>query len=186
MAFLLLCSAPLFGQLTGRRAPSFSLPDSATLAQHDILDYRGKWLLLDFMKTDCPKCRAAAGVMKQVQAQFGGKLAELAIVISPPENQGTVNKFLKESGANFPILFDQGQVAVGYFKATPERDSFDTPHIFVIDPQGNIVKDWEEGNPAVQSAAAMSAALNQLMGVKPPAPAAPKPPAPAAPKPATK
>ena len=41
--------------LAGRRAPSFSLPDSK-LVQHDILDYRGKWLIVDFMKTDCPHC----------------------------------------------------------------------------------------------------------------------------------
>ena len=40
-------------ELSNRRAPSFSLPDSA-MRQHDILDYRGSWLLLDFMKTDCP------------------------------------------------------------------------------------------------------------------------------------
>jgi len=39
--------------LSGRRAPSFSLPDSK-LKQHDILDYRGKWLLLDFMQNDYP------------------------------------------------------------------------------------------------------------------------------------
>jgi len=42
--------------LTNRRAPSFSLPDSA-MQQHDLLDFRGSWLFLDFMKTDCPACK---------------------------------------------------------------------------------------------------------------------------------
>ena len=50
---ILLCAAlPCAAQeLSGRRAPSFSLSDSA-LKQHDILDYRGRWLLIDFMRTD--------------------------------------------------------------------------------------------------------------------------------------
>jgi peroxiredoxin len=53
----LLCAAlTLAGQsLSGRRAPSFALPDSS-LKSHDILDSRGHWVLLDFMKTDCPHC----------------------------------------------------------------------------------------------------------------------------------
>jgi hypothetical protein len=41
--------------LTNRRAPSFSLPDSS-MQQHDILDYRGSWLFLVFMKTVCTVC----------------------------------------------------------------------------------------------------------------------------------
>ena len=48
----LLCGAlTLTGQgLAGRRAPSFSLPDS-NQNQHDILDYRGRWLLLTYTTT---------------------------------------------------------------------------------------------------------------------------------------
>ena len=132
----------LTGQsLSGRRAPSFSLPDSA-LAQHDLLDYRGRWLLLDFMKTDCPHCVALSRVLEDVKKQFGARLDVLSIVIAPPENTNTVAKYALDNKLTSPIVFDQGQVAVSYFKATPTRPGFDTPHLFVINPAGTIVRDW--------------------------------------------
>jgi hypothetical protein len=49
-------------------------------------------------------------------------------------------------------------MALSYFKATPAKPSFDTPHLFAIDPNGNIAHDWTEaevedkGFPAVLDA----------------------------------
>jgi thiol-disulfide isomerase/thioredoxin len=131
--------------LSGRRAPSFSLPDSA-MAQHDLLDYRGKWLLIDFMKSDCPHCEALSAVLEQANKQFGSKMVSISIVIAPPENQQTVAKYVAKTGAKSTIvLFDQGQMAVSYFKATPANPGFDTPHLFIVNPQGMIVRDIPQG-----------------------------------------
>ena len=127
--------------LVNRRAPSFSLPDSA-MQQHDILDYRGSWLLLDFMKTDCPVCKQLSGKLETVKKKYGAKVAVLAIVITPPENQTTVSKYVAETKITTPIVFDLSQVAISYFKATPQNPAFDTPHLFAISPTGMIVKDW--------------------------------------------
>jgi peroxiredoxin len=127
--------------LSNRRAPSFNLPDS-TLKRYDILDYRGKFLLVDFMKTDCPHCQELSQTLEKVQARYGAKVAILSVVIAPPENQTTVGKYMKDFHLANPIVFDQGQVAAAYFLATPQRPGFDTPHLFVIDPNGNIVRDW--------------------------------------------
>ncbi len=135
---------PLSAQsLSGRRAPSFSLPDS-TLTQHDILDYRGHWLLLDFMRTDCPHCVALSKVLESVQKQFGAKVAILSIVTSPPETTATVAKYQAANKVTTPIVFDLSQTAMAYFKATPTTAGFDTPHLFVIDPKGQIVRDWSD------------------------------------------
>lgn len=128
--------------LSGRRAPSFSLPDS-NLKQYDILDYRGRWLLLDFMKTDCPYCRAFASTLEQMKAKLGPKVAILEIVV-PPDNTATAGRFIAETRTTTPILFDSGQTAMWYFKATPARPSFDSPHLFAINPQGMMVRDWGE------------------------------------------
>lgn len=144
LIFLLLCVVPISAQsLSGRRAPSFSLPDSST-AQHDILDYRGKWLLLDFMRTDCPHCLALSRVLEQVKSQFGTQVAILSIVVAPPENTNTVGRYLMDNKLTTSIVFDQGQVAASYFKLTPSRSSYDTPHLFAVNPAGNIVKDWSD------------------------------------------
>lgn len=135
---------PLSAQsLSGRRAPSFSLPDSA-LTQHDILDYRGRWLLLDFMRTDCPHCVALSKVLEAVQKQFGTKVAVLSIVTSPPETTVTVAKYQAANKITTPVVFDLSQTAMAYFKATPTTAGFDTPHLFVIDPKGQIVRDWSD------------------------------------------
>jgi peroxiredoxin len=129
--------------LVNRRAPSFSLPDSA-LQQHDILDYRGSWLLLEFMNTDCPHCKQLSVKLEGLKKKYGAKVAVLSIVVAPPETQGTVAKYVAETKITSPIVFDQGQVAIGYFKATPQNPVFDTPHLFAISPAGMIVKDWSQ------------------------------------------
>jgi peroxiredoxin len=129
--------------LSGRRAPSFSLPDSA-FAQHDILDYRGKWLLVDFMRTDCPHCKALTQLLESKNAAWGSKVAVLSVVISPPDNQATVAKYITETKMTGPLVFDSGQAALSYFKATPAKPAFDTPHLFAINPQGMIVRDWTQ------------------------------------------
>jgi peroxiredoxin len=127
--------------ITNRRAPSFSLPDS-NLRQHDILDYRGSWLLLDFMETNCPKCKELSVKLEAAKKKYGRKVGVLSIVITPPETQATVAKYIADTKMTTPILFDSSQVAISYFKATPQNPTFDTPHLFAINPNGLIVKDW--------------------------------------------
>ena len=129
--------------LTNRRAPSFSLPDSA-LRQHDILDYRGSWLLLAFTETNCPKCKELSIKLEAAKQKYGSKLGVLSIVISPPETQATVAKYVAETKMTTPVLFDSSQVAIAYFKATPQNPSFDSPHLFAINPNGLIVKEWSQ------------------------------------------
>jgi peroxiredoxin len=153
--------------LSGRRAPSFSLPDSS-LTQHDILDYRGHWLLLDFMRTDCPHCVALSKVLESVQKQFGTKVAVLGIVTSPPETTATVAKYQATNKVTTPIVFDLSQTAMAYFKATPTTAGFDTPHLFVIDPKGQIVRDWSDTDQTkeILEGAGLAKELQALMSAK--------------------
>jgi peroxiredoxin len=144
-AVLALAALPAAAQqgLSGRRAPSFSLPDitASKLDQHDILDYRGKWLLLDFMQTNCPHCKALSKTLEEIKTKYAGKLAVLSVVL-PPDNMTSVSRYVAENKVTVPILFDSSQVAASYFKATPTNASVDMPHLFAIDPAGQIVRDW--------------------------------------------
>jgi peroxiredoxin len=160
----LLCAAlTLAGQgLSGRRAPSFALPDSR-LQTHDILDSRGHWLLLDFMKTDCPHCKELSKKLEGVKGRYGAKVDVLSILIAPPETTNTVAKYIAENKITSPFLFDQGQVAITYFRATPANPTFDTPHLFAIDPNGMIVRDW--GQLGVEAPGFLSE-LDQLLNKK--------------------
>jgi peroxiredoxin len=129
--------------LSNRRAPSFSLPDSS-LKQHDILDYRGTWLLVAFTETNCPKCKDLSIKLEAAKMKYGAKVGVLSIVLTPPETQATVAKYIAETKTTTPVLFDSSQVAIAYFKATPQNPSFDSPHLFAINPNGLIVKDWSQ------------------------------------------
>ena len=130
--------------LSNRRAPSFSLPDS-NLKQQDILDYRGKWLLLEFIQTDCASCKDIGKKLDAVRKKFPGRVEMLSVVLTPPATQQTVAQYVTETKITSPVLFDYGTVALSYFRPTPQNPNFDAPHVFAINPEGNIVNDWSQG-----------------------------------------
>lgn len=132
------------GDFSGGRAPSFSLPDS-NLVNYDILDYRGKVLLLDFMSANCPHCREIAPVFEKVKQKYGSKVAILSIVTYPPDDQTSAAVYAKDTKTTVPILFDCGQVTRAYLKVTPKSSHRDLPHLFVIDPAGIIRNDFAYG-----------------------------------------
>jgi hypothetical protein len=80
-----------------------------------------------------------------MKKQGGAKVDVLSIVLSPPENANTAARYIVDNKLSSPIVFDQSQVAIAYYKATPSKPGIDTPHVFVINPAGSIVKDWGEG-----------------------------------------
>ena len=66
--FAVALAGLLAGQsgLSGRRAPGFSLPDR-NLNRHDLQDYRGKLVLLEFMQARCPRCEKFAQILERAQ-----------------------------------------------------------------------------------------------------------------------
>jgi peroxiredoxin len=139
---LLACVATLLasGELSGRRAPGFSLPDM-NLKQYDPADFRGKILLIEFMKTDCPHCERFAPILEEVAAKYRGQV-EVLSVVNWSDNTATVKKYIEEKRISIPVLFDCGQMAASYFKATPQNPNFNVPHLFIIDGEGMIRNDY--------------------------------------------
>jgi peroxiredoxin len=139
---LALMSTLSFGanKHSGRRAPGFSLPDSR-FTRYDLQDFRGKWVLIDFMLTSCPHCTELAKTLENVKRTHGDRVVILEIVL-PPDTTDTVARYIEEYKISVPVLFDQGQMAASYFNATPQNPSFDTPHLFIVNPEGMIVGDY--------------------------------------------
>jgi hypothetical protein len=81
--------------------------------------------------------------LEQLKARLGAKVAILSILL-PPDNTATAALYVKETKTTLPILFDSGQTGMWYFKVTPEHPQFDSPHLFVINPQGMLVRDWNQ------------------------------------------
>ncbi len=135
---LMLCASALIaGDHTGRRAPGFALPDSK-MAVHDLADYRGKVVILEFMSTTCASCSAFADVLNKAREKYGDKIAILAVANGNSDNTQTVGRYLVEHHVSYPVLFDEGQMAYSYFLKT----TFENPYIFIIDGDGMIRNDF--------------------------------------------
>lgn len=125
---------------SNRRAPGWSLPDT-NFRFHDLMDFRGKVVLLEFMQTTCPQCRQSTVNLKQLTARYGQKVV-LILVVNPPSNLNEVKKYVTDHQLTTPVLFDSGQVAASYLRITPSNPGFDVPHLFVINAEGHIVNDF--------------------------------------------
>jgi peroxiredoxin len=150
LCFLLLSAVCTFGagQLSGRRAPGFSLPE-APGKQHDPQDYRGKILIIDFMQVTCEHCVTFSAILEQARARYGDKIAILSIV-NPPSDAKGVADFIAQHKVKSPILFDCGQVAYSYLKPDPASPTITIPHVFLIDAEGMIRSDFAYGNDTLE------------------------------------
>jgi peroxiredoxin len=132
-----LCAVSLApGEQAVRRAPGFSLPD-ATRRLYDLQDYRGKVVLIDIMKTDCPHCQVFSRILEQAKATYGERVAVLSVV-HPPDTATTVARYVAENKVTVPVLFDCGQMAFSYIRT----QSLQVPHLFIVDREGIIRGDF--------------------------------------------
>lgn len=125
---------------TGKAAPAFRVADTNGKT-HSLDQYKGKWVVLEWLNHGCPyvKKHYGGGAMQALQKKYAGKVVWLSIVSSAPGKQGhhsneEANELTKEKGAApHAVLIDEtGTVGRAY-------DARTTPHMFVINPQGNIV-----------------------------------------------
>ena len=169
LAALLLTTLPLMaaGELSGRRAPGFALPD-LNLSYHDIADLRGRVVLIEIMQTTCPHCKTLTATLEKAKQKYGDKIAVLHIV-NPPDNQGTVKKYMAENGVTSPMLFDCGQVAASYMMITPQRPSLSVPHLFVIDQAGFIRNDFghSDATRSIFEGSGLDAEIDKALAPKP-------------------
>jgi peroxiredoxin len=128
----LLCVLAISAAEPGQRAPGFALMDSKG-ELHDLYDFRGKPVIVEFMQTTCPHCAAFAGTLERIQAKYGNKIGILAIA-NPPDNPNSVDAFIKGHFIAYPVLFDMGQAAYSYVR----KQQFDLPQVYLIDANGII------------------------------------------------
>lgn len=143
-AMSVLGVATLLGavNLSNRRAPGFSLMD-INYNQHDLADYRGKVVLVEFIRTDCPVCQGFTSIVEKLRTQFGDRVEVITIVNTPPDSQPAVVNFINTYKVKNPVLFDCGQVAASYMKLTPQNPRIALPHFFVVDQRGTIRSNYE-------------------------------------------
>lgn len=169
--FFVLTLSAFAGPLSGKRVASFTLAD-ATGKYYDVLDFRGKVLLIDIMKTDCPHCQTLSRTLERVKAKYGDKLAVLSIV-NPPDDPTKVAAYIAKYRVTNPVLFDFGQATAAMLRITPQNPSINLPTLLIVDAQGIVRSDlvYADSLKAVFEGDGMYALIDKAMaGTTPAAP----------------
>ncbi len=169
----------------GKPAPDFNVTD-AQGNTHQLADYEGEWLVLEWFNKDCPfvKKHYGSGNMQELQRSYAAKGVKwLTVISSANGKQG----YLEPADA-LKVAADHNHAASASFLLDPEGtmgkayDAKTTPHMFVINPEGVIVyagaiDDNDSANPAVipDSTNYVKAALDAAMAGNPVATATSRP-----------
>ena len=137
---MLLCAAAIINaQQAPKRAPGFCLIDTAG-QWRDLYDYRGKVVVLEFMQTTCSHCAAFAPTLAAINQKYAGRVQVLSVAL-PPDTPATMMEYVKGHQLTYPVLMDMGQAAASYVRVPNLR----FPHVYLIDGEGIIRGNWEEG-----------------------------------------
>lgn len=153
---LLVSSVAFSNAEVGKEAPAFTVKDALDKDQK-LSDYKGKWVVLEWFNKGCPFVKKHYGSknMQALQAKYKSQnVVWLTVNSSAPGKQGHVDgktalSDAKDFGAEpTAILLDSdGKIGKAYGAKT-------TPHMFVINPQQQVVyagaiDDNDSSNPAV-------------------------------------
>ena len=139
LAFSLVLAASASAAELGKPAPDFTLGDLGGKPVK-LADYRGQVVVLEWFNPGCPYVKAShsKGSLVDVAAKATARgVAWLAINSGAPGKQGhgvELNRAAaKEWKLAHPILLDESGAAGKAYGAS------NTPHLFVIDKEGNLV-----------------------------------------------
>lgn len=129
------------GVAVGSAAPEFSLNSTAGKTV-SLSDYKGKYVVLEWTNQGCPfvKKHYGSGNMQATQKWATDKgVVWLTIISSAPGSQGYVtategNALLKEKKMSSTALLMDPEGKVGHL-----YEAKTTPHMFIIDPKGNLI-----------------------------------------------
>lgn len=114
-------------------AADFSFRDIAG-KQHNLADYRGKWVLVNFWATWCPPCRREMPSMERLSQ----RLKEEPFIILAVNQQEEADQVFAFTGQldpapTFPILFDHNSTVSHAWNV------LGLPASFIVDKQGRVV-----------------------------------------------
>jgi len=93
---------------------SLSLTASASEPTLDLARWRGKVVLVDFWASWCGPCRQSFPWLNEMQAKYGAR-GLVVVGVNVDREQGEAERFLQETPAHFPILYDsEGGLAARY------------------------------------------------------------------------
>lgn len=133
--FILTLASPLYAAslkpYTGKGpTPALNLQDLDGTT-HNLGDYKGHVVLVQFWATYCAPCRTEMPSMNKLMKKMGDVPFKI-LAIDMGEEKDEVLKFVEEVKPEFTILMDPTGEAIGSWQV------FAAPSNFIIDAQGKI------------------------------------------------
>ena len=147
----------------GTAAPDFSLTD-ANGRKHSLGENKGKWIVLEWFNPECPfvKKHYGSGNMQKLQKEYEGKgVTWMTIDSSAAGKEGNLTpeaaaKKVSEWKINSTLLLDpEGKAGQAY-------GAKNTPHMFVINPEGKIVYEGAIDSKATPNPADIPTSTNYV------------------------
>jgi peroxiredoxin len=100
--------------MVGEAAPDFTVLDVDDVA-HNLTDYRGRVLVVDFFTTWCGPCADQLSVMKDLRDDLPEEdVAFLLIDQDDRESQEKVAKYRDDNAIGWPVAYNGGDVGTDY------------------------------------------------------------------------
>jgi peroxiredoxin Q/BCP len=158
-----MLSAAEKAPVVGTTAPDFTL-NSQEGKPVNLQQYRGKWVVLYFYPKDFTSgCTTEAHNFQRDLAQYEAKNAVILGV--SVDSADSHQKFCTKEGLNFKLLADtEHKVSEEYGSIMNlGLKKLSARHTFLVNPQGVIVKEYMDVEPAKHSEEVL-AALTELQG----------------------
>ncbi|MCV2867155.1 TlpA family protein disulfide reductase [Defluviimonas sp. WL0002] len=103
-------------------------------AEHDLSEYAGRYVLLNFWATWCAPCRAELGSLDRLEAAHGGDRFAVVTVATGPNPVPAIRKLFEEEGiTRLPILRDTRQ------QFARSMGVLGLPISVILDPEGREI-----------------------------------------------
>ncbi len=99
--------------------------------QHNLSDYKGQVVLVQFWATYCTPCRKEMPSMNNMMKKMADTPFKI-LAVDMGETKSEVTQFVNEVKPEFSILMDESGKSISDWKV------FAAPSNFIIDPQGKI------------------------------------------------
>jgi peroxiredoxin len=148
----------------GTTAPNFSLTDSKGKTQ-TVSQYKGKYVVLEWFNPDCPfvKKHYGSGNMQKLQEEFTDKgVVWLSIDSSAPGLEGHLTaeqanaKMTEWKTKQTALVLDPDG------KAGRSYGAKNTPHMFVINPEGKIIYEGAIDSKATPNPSDIASSTNYV------------------------
>ena len=135
-----------------KKAPDFQLQDQDGISR-TLADYRGKWVVLYFYpKDDTPGCTTEACNFRDERESIAA-LGNCEVIGISKDSVKSHKKFAEKYGLNFTILSDESHEVIEAYGAWKLKKFMGREYMgierstVIIDPDGNIVKEYPKVDP---------------------------------------